>query len=70
MEYGDLIWDNCTVGNSDLLESVKYESAKVVTGAIAGTSYGAGGFYEIVKSESSQDQWSRWDTQLGSEGKC
>ena len=38
MEYGDLIWDNCTVSNSDLLESVQYESAKVVTGAIAGTS--------------------------------
>ena len=38
MEYGDLIWDNCTVGNSELLECVQYESAKVVTGAIAGTS--------------------------------
>ncbi len=38
MEYGDLIWDNCTVGNSELLESVQYESAKVVTGAIEGTS--------------------------------
>ena len=38
MEYGDLIWpDNCTVGNSELLECVQYESAKVVTGAIAGT---------------------------------
>jgi hypothetical protein len=37
MEYGDLIWD-CTVSNSDLLESVQYESAKVVTGAIASTS--------------------------------
>ena len=23
MEYGDLIWDNCTVSNSDLLESVQ-----------------------------------------------
>ena len=38
MEYGDLIWDNCSAGNSELLESVQYESAKVVTGAIAGTS--------------------------------
>ena len=38
MEYGDLIWDNCSAGNSELLESVQYESDKVVTGAIAGTS--------------------------------
>ena len=38
MEYGDLIWDNCTVGNSELRECVQYESAKVVTRAIAGTS--------------------------------
>jgi hypothetical protein len=38
MEYGDLIWDDCSAGNSDLLESVQYESAEVVTGAIAGTS--------------------------------
>ncbi|CAB4025531.1 Hypothetical predicted protein [Paramuricea clavata] len=30
----------------------------------------AGGCFEIVKSESSQGQWSGWDTQLGSEGKC
>jgi hypothetical protein len=40
MEYGILYaWDyNCTVANSDLLECVQYESTKVVTGAIAGTS--------------------------------
>ena len=38
MEYGDLIWDNCTVENSELVECVQYEPAKVVTGAIAGTS--------------------------------
>jgi hypothetical protein len=36
MEYRDIIWDNCTTGNSDLLESIQYESAKLVTGAIAG----------------------------------
>jgi hypothetical protein len=24
MEYGDIIWDNCTAGNSELLESVQY----------------------------------------------
>ena len=38
MEYGDIIWDNCTAGNSELLESVQYQSARVVTGAIKGTS--------------------------------
>ena len=31
MEYRDIIWDNCTTGNSDLLESIQYESAKLVT---------------------------------------
>ena len=30
MEYGDIIWDNCTAGNSELLESVQYQSARVV----------------------------------------
>ncbi len=38
IEYGDIIWDNCTAGDSELLESVQYQSAKVVTGAIRGTS--------------------------------
>ena len=38
MEYGDIIWDNCTAGNSELLESVQYQSARVLTGAIKGTS--------------------------------
>ena len=38
MEYGDIIWDNCSDGASQLLESIQYESAKLVTGAIKGTS--------------------------------
>ena len=38
MEYANVIWHNCTLGNSHLLESVQYEAAKVVTGAIKGTS--------------------------------
>ena len=25
MEYADIVWDNCTSRNSDLLESVQYE---------------------------------------------
>ena len=35
MEYADIVWDNCTSGNSDLLES---DAAKIITGAIKGTS--------------------------------
>ena len=38
MEYGDVIWDNCTEGEASLLESIQYECARVVTGAIKGTS--------------------------------
>jgi hypothetical protein len=38
MEYANVFWHNCTLGNSHLLESVQYEAAKVVTGAIKGTS--------------------------------
>jgi hypothetical protein len=38
MEYGDVIWDNCSEGEASLLEHIQYESAKVVTGAIKGTS--------------------------------
>lgn len=40
MEYADVIWSGCTDTESDLLEhaDVQYEAAKVVTGAIKGTS--------------------------------
>ena len=31
MEYSDVVWDNCSEGESQLLESVQYESARVVT---------------------------------------
>ena len=41
MEYGDVIRDNCTEGDAHLLENIQYESARVVTGAIKGTSAGA-----------------------------
>jgi hypothetical protein len=34
MEYGDVLWDGCTDGESDLLEFVQYEAAKIVTGAM------------------------------------
>jgi hypothetical protein len=38
MEYADVLWDGCMDGESDLIEFVQYESAKVVTGAMKGTS--------------------------------
>ena len=38
MEYGDVLWDGSTDGGGDLLEFVQYEAAKIVTGAMKGTS--------------------------------
>ena len=38
MEYGDIIWNNCYDWDSVLLDSVQYETARLVTGAIKGTS--------------------------------
>jgi hypothetical protein len=38
LEYGSVVWDNCTREQSDLIESVQYESARIVTGLQKGTS--------------------------------
>ena len=38
MEYGDVIWNNCHNRDSALLDNVQYEAARVVIGAIKGTS--------------------------------
>ena len=38
MEYTDVIWDGCNEDDSDLMESVQYEAARVVTGAMRSTS--------------------------------
>jgi hypothetical protein len=38
MEYADVVWDGCSDCLNDLLESVQYEAAKLVTGAMKGTS--------------------------------
>ena len=37
LEYADVVWDGCLVGDNDLLESLQLEGARVVTGAIKGT---------------------------------
>ena len=38
MVYADVLWDGCTESESDLLGHVQYEAAKIVTGAMKGTS--------------------------------
>ena len=38
LEYGDVIWNNCYDCDSALVDSVQYEAARLVTGAIKGTS--------------------------------
>ena len=38
MEYEDVIWNNCYDWDSALLDSIQYEAARLVTGAIKGTS--------------------------------
>ena len=38
MEYADVLWDNGIASDCDLLDHVQYEVAKIVTGAIKGTS--------------------------------
>ena len=37
MEYANVVWDGCTLGESDLLESVQYDAAKLISGAMKGT---------------------------------
>ena len=37
LEYGSIIWDNCTIGESDLIESVQLEAARIITGLRKGT---------------------------------
>jgi hypothetical protein len=38
LEYGSVVWDNYTREQSDLIESVQYESARIVSGLRKGTS--------------------------------
>ena len=37
MEYANVVWDGCTLGESDLLESVQHDAAKLTSGAMKGT---------------------------------
>ena len=38
LEYADVVWDGCSETDRDLLEQLQYEAARLVTGAIKGTS--------------------------------
>ena len=40
MEYGEIVWDNWSIQESDLLESVQLEAARIITGFRKGTSHG------------------------------
>ena len=37
LEYADIVWDGCCDVDRDLLESLQYESARLVTGALKST---------------------------------
>ena len=39
LEYANIVWDNCSNQLSDLLESVQYRAAKIISGAIHRTSH-------------------------------
>ncbi|PJE78268.1 hypothetical protein CI610_02801 [invertebrate metagenome] len=39
LEYGDIVWDNITLGQSKLLESIQLEAARIITGATKLTSH-------------------------------
>ena len=39
LKYGGIIWDNCRIQESDLLESIQLEAARIITGLRKGTSH-------------------------------
>ena len=39
LEYGGIVWDNCSLHESELLESVQVEAACIITGLRKGTSH-------------------------------
>ena len=39
LEYGDIVWDNITLGQSQMLENIQLEAARIVTGATKLTSH-------------------------------
>ena len=39
LEYGNILWDNCTKQQSDLLESIQLDAARIITGLRKGTNH-------------------------------
>ena len=39
LEYGNIIWDNCTKQQADLLESIQLDAIRIITGLRKGTSH-------------------------------
>ena len=39
LEYGNIIWDNCTKQQANLLESIQLDAARIITGLRKGTSH-------------------------------
>ena len=39
LEYGDVVFDNCTLQDQELLENVQHEAARIVTGATKNNLY-------------------------------
>jgi hypothetical protein len=39
LEYGGIVWDNCSLHESELLESVQLEAPRIITGLRKGTSH-------------------------------
>ena len=37
LEYANVVWDGCTGGESDMLGSIQFGAARVITGAMKGT---------------------------------
>lgn len=38
LEYGDVVWDNCSIVEQQMVEHIQYEAGRVVTGAMKGSS--------------------------------
>ena len=57
MEYGNIVWDNCSKQLSDLLENVQYRAAKIVSGAIHRTSHDI--VYRELGWERLEERWKK-----------
>jgi hypothetical protein len=58
LEYGNVIWDNCTQNEANLLESVQVEAGKIITGLRVNSSrsklYSELGWEPLYKSREKQ----------------